>query len=134
MTRALCWDATCTGVTASLIQAQTGLEPGLHISHVDYWFFWAAVEFSLTRHLQAISVLTLTMNKQHSGFAGQMKSFSLWLLLKHPPLLGLLAGFLKYISAKSFGLAKLEFSPSALDFVPRISDSLDKLLVKSSSK
>lgn len=33
MTRGLCWDATYIGVTASLIQAQAGLEPGLCISH-----------------------------------------------------------------------------------------------------
>lgn len=94
MTKALCWDAMRIGVTAPLIQAQAGLEPGLHISHVDYWLFSATAEFSLTWHPQAISVLTLMMNKQRSDFAGQMRSFSLWLLLKHSPLLGLLAGFL----------------------------------------
>lgn len=95
MTRAPSWDAPRIGITASLLQAQAGLEPGLRISRVDYWLFWAAVEFSLTWHLQAISVFTLMMNQQHSDFSGQMRSFFLWLLLKRLPLLELLAGFLK---------------------------------------
>lgn len=103
--------------------------------HVGYWLFWATAEFSLTWHLQGIAVLSLMTSKQHSDFPGQMRFFSLWLLLKCPHLLGLLAGsWNKYISAKLISLAKLEFSPSAFDSVPRISDSLDKPLVKSSSK
>lgn len=65
MTRALSRDAPRTGVTASPIQAQAGLGPGLRVSHVDYWLFRATAELSLTWHLQAISVLPLMMNKQH---------------------------------------------------------------------
>lgn len=97
MTGALCWDATCRGVTASLSQAQAGLEPELCVSHADYWLFCSVAALSLTWRLPAISGLTLKMNKQHSEFEGQMRSFSLWLSLKHPPVPGLLAGLLKQI-------------------------------------
>lgn len=69
------------------------LEPGLCASCVGYWLFWATADFSLTWHLQGISVLTVMMSEQRSDFPGQMRFFCLWLLLKCPHLLGLLAGF-----------------------------------------
>lgn len=82
-------------------------------------------EFSLAWHPQAVSVLTFMMHKQHSDFAGQMRSFSLWLLVKQPYLDCSQVSWNKYNSEKSLGLAKVE-----LDFVPWMSDSLDKPLLQ----
>lgn len=82
-------------------------------------------EFSLAWHPQAISVLAFRMHKQRSDFAGQMRSFSLWLLVKQPYLDFFQASGNKYNSEKSLGLAKVEF-----DFVPWMSDILDKPLLQ----
>lgn len=83
-------------------------------------------EFSLAWHPQAISVLAFMIHKQHSDFAGQMRSFCLWLLVKQPYLDFFQVSWNKYWnSEKSLGLARLEF-----DFVPWTSDSLGKPLLQ----
>lgn len=80
-------------------------------------------EFSLGWHPQAISVLAFMMHKQHSDFAGQMRS--LWLLVKQPYLDFSQVSWNKYNSEKSLALAKPEF-----DFGSWMSDSLDKPLLQ----
>lgn len=61
-----------------MIQAQAGLEPGLHINHVDCWLFWAVVLSPLgCGIIRGISALPLAMDKHHSDFAGQMRTFPL---------------------------------------------------------
>lgn len=83
-------------------------------------------ELSLAWHPQTISVLAFMIHKQHSDFAGQMRSFCLWLLVKQPYLDFFQVSWNKYWnSEKSLGLARLEF-----DFVPWTSDSLGKPLLQ----
>lgn len=82
-------------------------------------------EFSLARHPQALSVLAFVIHKQHSDFAGQMRSFSLWLLVKQPYLGFFQVSWNKCNSEKSLGSAKMEFH-----FVPWMSGSLDKPLLQ----
>lgn len=92
---------------------------------MDTGYSGLKTEFSLARHPQAISVLAFMIHKQHSDFAGQMRSFSLWLLVRQPYLDFFQVSWNKCNSEKSLGPAKLRF-----DFVPWMSDSLDKPLLQ----